>query len=127
LTASHPDVDVEIVRTTWDDQVDVLHDGRVDVSIVRLPIDQEGLSIRPLFEEPRVVMLPADHRLAGKPSLRIADLADEHLLQDPAAVPEWRDVSLELRSGTPEPVMHSVEKDGARRRRTRGSPSSRCQ
>jgi DNA-binding transcriptional LysR family regulator len=109
--AAHPDIDVELIRTTWNDQVDVLHDGRVDVSIVRLPIDQAGLTVRPLFEEPRVAMLPSDHRLAGKPVIDITDLADEHLLQDPDAVPEWRDIALELRTRTakPVPVMRSVE------------------
>ncbi|WP_350277006.1 LysR substrate-binding domain-containing protein [Kribbella sp. HUAS MG21] len=109
--ASHPGIEVELLRTTWDDQIDVLHDGRADVSIVRLPIDQAGLTVRPLFEEPRVAMLPAAHRLAGKPALDITDLADEHLLQDPDAVPEWRDIAVELRTRTarPVPVMRSVE------------------
>jgi DNA-binding transcriptional LysR family regulator len=109
--AAHSGVEVELVRTTWDDQVDVLRDGRVDVSIVRLPIDQAGLTVRPLFEEPRVATLPAGHRLAGKPVIDINDLADEHLLQDPDAVPEWRDIAVELRTGTarPIPVLRSVE------------------
>ena len=111
FATAHPEVEVEVVRTTWDDQVDVLHDGRVDVSIVRLPIDQAGLSLRPLFEEPRVAMVPSGHRLAGKPLIDITDLADEHLLQNPDAVPEWRDIALELRTRTakPVPVVHSVE------------------
>ncbi|HET6986878.1 MAG TPA: LysR family substrate-binding domain-containing protein, partial [Kribbella sp.] len=111
FAAVHPDIEVEVIRTTWDDQVDVLHDGRVDVSIVRLPIDQAGLSLRPLFEEARVAMVPADHRLAGKPLIDITDLADEHLLQDPDAVPEWRDIARELRTGRPKPVpaLRSVE------------------
>jgi len=109
--ATHPDIDVELIRTTLNDQVDVLHDGRADVSIVRLPIDQAGLTVRPLFEEPRVAMLPSDHRLAGKPVIDITDLADEHLLQDPDAVPEWRDIARELRTRTakPIPMMRSVE------------------
>ena len=108
---AHPDLEIELIRTTWDDQVDVLHDGRVDVSIVRLPIDQAGLTVRPLFEEPRVATLPADHRLAGKPVIDITDLAGEHLLQDPDAVPEWRDIAVELRTRTakPVPVLRSVE------------------
>ncbi|MFG1623199.1 LysR family transcriptional regulator [Kribbella sp. NPDC049227] len=111
FAAAHPEVEVEVIRTTWDDQVDVLHDGRVDVSIVRLPIDQQGLSVRPLFEEPRVAMLPSDHRLAGKPVIDITDLAGEHLLQEPDAVPEWRDIALELRTGAPKPLpaLRSVE------------------
>jgi DNA-binding transcriptional LysR family regulator len=111
LGLRYPELKVELVRTTRDDQVAVLHDGRVDVSIVRLPIDQRDLTVRPLFEEPRVVVLRADHRLAGKESVKIADLAEEHLLQNPDAVPEWRDIALELSDGTAEPFpeFHSVE------------------
>ncbi|WP_086838424.1 LysR family transcriptional regulator [Amycolatopsis kentuckyensis] len=100
LSARHPGLAVELLRTTWDDQTEVLHDGRADVSVIRLPVDRRGLSVRPLFREPRVAVLPGGHRLAGKESLRVGDLADEHLLNDPDAVPEWRDVAVELREGT---------------------------
>jgi DNA-binding transcriptional LysR family regulator len=99
LTARHPGVDVRLLRTSWDDQAEVLRDGRADVGLVRLPVDQRGLRVRPLFQEPRVVVLPAGHRLAGRESVAIADLAAEHLLQDPDAVPEWRDVAVEMREG----------------------------
>lgn len=99
LTARHPGVAVELLRTTWEDQTEVLHDGRADVSVVRLPVDRRGLSVRPPFREPRVAVLRTDHRLAGKESVRVADLADEHLLTNPDAVPEWRDVAVELRDG----------------------------
>jgi hypothetical protein len=49
--------------------------------------------------------------MAGKAAISIADLADEHLLQDPEAVPEWRDIAAEMRtrhrrSG---PVFRTVE------------------
>jgi len=111
FTAHHPDVNLRVLRTTWDDQVEVLLDGRADVSIVRLPIDRNGLQMRPLFREPRVVMVPTGHPFAGRKSVSIKDLAAEHLLQDPHAVPEWRDVALELQGGRrPEvPVIHQVE------------------
>lgn len=111
FTALHPDVNVRLLRTTWEDQVAVLLDGRADVGIVRLPIDRQGLEVHPLFQEPRVVMFPIGHRLADRRSVTVKDLAAEHLLQDPNAVPEWRDVALELQSGErPEvPVIHQVE------------------
>ncbi|MFF4046504.1 LysR family transcriptional regulator [Streptomyces chartreusis] len=111
FTALHPDVNVRLLRTTWEDQVGVLLDGRADVGIVRLPIDRQGLEVHPLFQEPRVVMVPIGHRLADRRSVTVKDLAAEHLLQDPNAVPEWRDVALELQSGErPEvPVIHQVE------------------
>jgi DNA-binding transcriptional LysR family regulator len=111
LRDRHPELDVRLLRTGWDDQVRVLHDGRADLSIVRLPIERRGLVIRPLFTEPRVVALPVDHRLAGKTTLRISDLAAEHLLQDPDAVPEWRDIADEVRTGDRlrNPEIRSVE------------------
>jgi DNA-binding transcriptional LysR family regulator len=111
LVARHPGLNVEVLRSGFADQTDVIHDGRADVSYVRLPIDRRGLQVRPLTAEPRVVVLPADHRLAGKDGIEIADLAGEHLLQDPGLVPEWRDISQEVRSGRRrvEPAIHSVE------------------
>jgi DNA-binding transcriptional LysR family regulator len=112
LSAAHPELTVDVVRTGWDNQVEVIRDGRADVSFVRLPVDQRGLKMLALFSEPRVAVLPIDHRLAGKESFLISDLADEHLLQDPDAVPEWRDIALEMQasgSRRPPPVMRTVE------------------
>jgi DNA-binding transcriptional LysR family regulator len=111
LADRHPDLTVDVVRTSWDDQVEVVHDGRVDVSVVRLPVDQRGLVIKRLFSEPRMAVLPIDHALAGKESIEITDLAHEHLLQDPDAVPEWRDIAAELRTGSSRriPVVRTVE------------------
>ncbi|MFI6597990.1 LysR family transcriptional regulator [Nonomuraea sp. NPDC050536] len=85
----HPEVTVELLRTSWDDQVAVIHDGRVDLGFVRLPIDERGLEVRPLLEEPRVAVLPRDHPLAGKERVTLADLEAEPLLQAPSVVPEW--------------------------------------
>jgi LysR substrate binding domain len=55
-------------------------------------------------------VLPAGHRVAGKDTITIADLADEHLLQDPGAVPEWRDIATEMRTRRcSAPVFRTVE------------------
>lgn len=86
---THPDLVIEVIRTGWSDQVDVVHDGRADVSYVRMPIDSTGLDTVHILDEPRVAMLPSDHPLAGRQSIALAELAEEQLVQDPAAVPEW--------------------------------------
>jgi DNA-binding transcriptional LysR family regulator len=99
LGAAHPELTVEVLRTDWTDQITVLHDGRADVGCVRMPVDLTGLQSLLLFSEPRVAILPSAHRLAEKKMVSIEDLADEHLLQDPEAVPEWRDIATELRDG----------------------------
>jgi DNA-binding transcriptional LysR family regulator len=97
LGAAHPDISVEVLRTDWTNQISVLHDGRADIGYVRMPVDLTGLQSSLLFTEPRVAMLPTSHRLADKDTLSIHDLADEHLLQHPEAVPEWQAVATELR------------------------------
>jgi DNA-binding transcriptional LysR family regulator len=99
LAAAHPDISVEVLRTDWTDQITVLHDGRADIGYVRMPVDLTGLQSSLLLTEPRVAMLPTSHRLAGKEQVSIHDLADEHLLQHPEAVPEWQSVATEFRNG----------------------------
>lgn len=57
-------------------------------------------------------MLPAGHSLAGKDTVSLADLADEHLLQHPDIVPEWRDAAAEMRGRRQVPpprFTHTVE------------------
>lgn len=78
----HPDVIVDMQRIEWDDQAPMLLDGRIDVGYVRLPIDEAGLRVAPLYTEPRVAVLPAGHRLAGKEQVTEADLAGEPLVWD---------------------------------------------
>lgn len=95
----HPGLDIDVLRTSWADQTDVVHDGRVDVSFVRAPFDEGNLAQLPLFAEDRVVALPVGHPLAGRDSLAVAELADLHLLESPELVPEWRDVATEFRIG----------------------------
>jgi DNA-binding transcriptional LysR family regulator len=99
LGAAHPELTVEVLRTDWTDQITVLHDGRADVGFIRMPVDLAGLQSLLLFREPRVAVLPSAHRLAGKNMVSIEDLADEHLLQHPDAVPEWQGIATELRDG----------------------------
>lgn len=90
--ARHPDVVVDVQRIEWEDQAPMLLDGRIDVGYVRLPIDGVGLHVTPLYTEPRVAVLPAGHRLAGKEEVTEADLAGEPLVwhADPGTQPTRR-------------------------------------
>ncbi|MGW6933874.1 LysR family transcriptional regulator [Lentzea sp. NPDC054927] len=95
LASRHPGLRVDVLRTTWEDQVEVIHDGRVDVSYVRLPVPDAGLRLTPLFSEPRVAVVPVTHRLAGKESVLETDLSGERRVQhtDP---PGFRSVEEKL-------------------------------
>ncbi|WP_329060620.1 LysR family transcriptional regulator [Streptomyces sp. NBC_01429] len=90
--ARHPDVVVDVQRIEWGDQATMLLDGRIDIGYVRLPIDEAGLRVAPLYTEPRVAVLPAGHRLAGKEEVTEADLAGEPLVwhADPSTQPTRR-------------------------------------
>jgi DNA-binding transcriptional LysR family regulator len=93
LSRRHPELAVDVVRTGWDNQVEVIRDGRVDIGYIRLPADQRGLTVEPLLSELRVAVVPVGHRLAGKGHISVRDLVPERMLQDPDAVPEWRDIA----------------------------------
>ena len=95
-----PDVPLSVFRTEASEQIAVLHDGRADVSLVRLPIDATDLSVINLYNEIPVVVASRDHGIDQAESVLLADLADEHLLQNPDDVPEWRDIADEVRDGT---------------------------
>ncbi len=88
----HPDVVVDVQRIEGDDQAAMLLDGRIDVGYVRLPIDEAGLRLTPLYTEPRVAVLPVGHRFAGKEEVTEADLAGEPLVWhgDPSTQPTKR-------------------------------------
>src|SRR5919198_640447 len=55
----------------------LLEQGRADVALLRGPFDAHGLDLEELDTEPRLVALPAGHRLAGRRRLLLADLAGE--------------------------------------------------
>ncbi|MER5526399.1 LysR substrate-binding domain-containing protein [Streptomyces sp. NPDC002677] len=81
FAATHPDVEAGARRVEWDDQERLVLDGTVDIAYVRLPVREDGLELRPLYSEPRVAMLPAEHRLAGKPEISLTDLDGERRLR----------------------------------------------
>ncbi len=91
---------LELTPTTEVDQVAVLHDDLADMSFVRLPVERDGINLIPLYHEVAVVVVPVEHPVSAYDEVTVADLADEHLLQDPDTVPEWRDVAVEVRDGT---------------------------
>jgi len=57
-----------------------LHSGAIDMGILALPVERDGLESRVLFEEPFAVALNASHPLAKRKVLKPADLDGETLL-----------------------------------------------
>jgi DNA-binding transcriptional LysR family regulator len=86
------------------DGVALLRSGELAMCLVRLPVDTEGLHLIPLYDEQPVVVASRDNPVAAYDEIDVADLADEHLLQDPDDVPAWREVATEVADGSRHPV-----------------------
>lgn len=73
----HPLVQVQVQEDMTDQLVEYLGDGRLDLAVVSLPIDDDGLVVRPILEERLALIVGPEHRLAGTESADLAELADE--------------------------------------------------
>ncbi|MEY2468487.1 MAG: hypothetical protein QOF21_1185 [Actinomycetota bacterium] len=76
----HPHVQLFVVDATSTSLEPQLASGQLDLAVVNLPVPAPDLTADPLFDEDLVLVLPSDHRLAGKPSLTMADLDGLELL-----------------------------------------------
>src|SRR5262249_9135004 len=72
-----PGVDVRLQEMTPAMQVEALLGERVDVGVVRGPIQEPALATETVLEEPLVAALPSGHRLGRHKRLRLAMLAGE--------------------------------------------------
>lgn len=87
--STNPAHRAEVVPIGVTEQLESVRNRTLDVVYAREPVDHRGLGTAALLEEPRDALLPADDPLAGRPSVRLSELASHRPLQDPAAVPEW--------------------------------------
>ena len=55
----------------------LLADGQVDVVLARAPLPHStgDVHVTPLYDEPRMLVLPADHHLAGRESVSLKDFS----------------------------------------------------
>jgi DNA-binding transcriptional LysR family regulator len=93
--ARFPHVEIELQSLLPAAQVEALHEGRIQVGFVRLPLDESGLAVESIQREPLLAVLPQGHRLARKPRVRLADLAGDTMILFPRHIaPGYYDVFL---------------------------------
>ncbi|MFI9272077.1 LysR family transcriptional regulator [Kitasatospora sp. NPDC052896] len=94
LRRQHPVAEVATRHLNVHDRRQALLDHRVDAVVTRLPFATDGLEVTPLYDELRLLLVPLDHRLAGKESVTLDDIADEPLPKvrscDPMVSAFWR-------------------------------------
>jgi DNA-binding transcriptional LysR family regulator len=84
-----PDARIEMRRLGFFDVGSELENGRVDVVFAPAPMPlPPRIRIEPLWREPRVLVVPAEHPLAGRESVSIVETNDEVFVAVAGGVPE---------------------------------------
>ncbi|PPF53622.1 LysR family transcriptional regulator [Rathayibacter sp. AY1C2] len=107
------DLPLRITVVAERDQEQALLDGRAQLSFVRGDVSSSALSSIHLYDEQPVAVVGREHALAAADELDVAELAGEHLLQDPEDVPEWAAVAEELADGSRRPLPRMAGLDDA--------------
>ncbi len=76
---------LELVPVTEAEQEAGIRAGDLDMALVRLPVDREGLHCIPLYDEVTVVVAGHDHLVAAADEVTLDDLADEQLVRPHAS------------------------------------------
>jgi DNA-binding transcriptional LysR family regulator len=80
-----PSIHVDLRELTSTEQIESLRARKIDLGIVRLPLNNAAdMNIRTIEVERFVAVLPRDHRLSAAHTLRLEDLADEAFMIFPS-------------------------------------------
>lgn len=76
----YPDLQPRIVERQTKELVQQLREGQIDVALIAMPSEANGIVDLPLYTEDFAVVLPEDHPLAGRNDLTLDDLDQLDLL-----------------------------------------------
>jgi DNA-binding transcriptional LysR family regulator len=76
---------LELVPVEEATQEDGVRDGSLDVALLRLPVDRDGLHCIPLYDEVQVVVAGQQHFVAAGEEVALDDLTDEQLVRPHAS------------------------------------------
>src|SRR5205823_2387090 len=80
LRKSLPRLELQLYEYQTGPMLEKLQGGDIDVGILALPVDLEGLEARELYTEAFIVAMPDQHKLARRESVRAEDLKGETVL-----------------------------------------------
>lgn len=84
MEEAHPKVNVSVLEGNNTSLVPQLTSGRIDLAVVNAPVDDPDLLLEPLYDEDLVLVVPPDHPLADRVSIRMAELDGHELLLGPS-------------------------------------------
>lgn len=80
IRKTFPGLTLQLAEEKTEEILKQLQQGTLDAGLLALPIEDDGLMVRVLFEEPFVLAVPAGHPLASRASVSTADLLGTELL-----------------------------------------------
>lgn len=80
IRARFPRLELLLVEEKTETLLRQLREGRLDATVLALPIHDDQLHAEFLFEEPFLLAVPERHALARRKTLKLADLSDQSLL-----------------------------------------------
>ena len=80
IRENFPELKLQLAEEKTEDILRMLDQGHLDAGLLALPVDEPGLDVEVLFEEPFVTAMPANHPLTDKKTLCINDLEGQELL-----------------------------------------------
>lgn len=91
FVAAHPDLNVHLAEMTSIEVIEAVRAGRADLGIFSGLTEAAGLSLMPYRRDTLVVVMPADHPLAGRRSLNLGDVVGEAFvsLQAGSSIQAW--------------------------------------
>ncbi len=113
LDQLHPKVRAVVVDATTTSLVPQLLVNRLDVAVVNLPVPDPEVATEPLFDEDRLLIVPADHVLVGKGRVALEELGNHELLLEPKGTSFRDELDLEAARAGVE-LRPRAEVDGLR-------------
>lgn len=80
---ARPSVELALQPLTTSDQIEAIHQGSVDIGLIRLPTVGTGLRLETLFVESLIVVVPHGHALADRADIAVEELAEEPMVLFP--------------------------------------------
>lgn len=73
----HPSIELAITEDSSTRVADLVDRGQAEIGFLQLPADRDRFEVHELLAEPFVVLAAADHALARRRSVRLAELRDQ--------------------------------------------------
>ena len=80
FTRQHPTIAVSVMEETTPILLERLHDGRIDLALLALPVLGEELICEDLFREPFFVVVPPKHHLASRKMIDLQEIRTDPFL-----------------------------------------------